>query len=183
MSDTPRSLAELLALAADNTSGNISAQDLRDCLVSLYPSRGALEMYGAPVTTTFTGTGAYKALATTTALDTSVCTTCVTMPANGELRWTKATPQVLLVNASLAVLPSANNKQYSFTFAKNGNPVDALHLTALFGNLQGRPAGVFLSGLVAIEANDIISVVVRADTDTTSIATSVLTLSGIGFIK
>ena len=182
MSDTPRPLTDLLTLAQDNVTGAISAQDLRDMLVSLYPSRGALEHFGAPQTTTFTGTGAYKALACTTAIDPTICSSCVTMPANGQLRWSKATPQILLANASLAVLPGANNKQYSFTFAVNGQPIDALHYSAYFGNLGGRPAGVFLSGLIRIQPSDILSVVVRADTDTTSLATSILTLSGLGVI-
>lgn len=183
MSDTPRSLADLLALTADNSTGNISAQDLRDCLVSLYPSRGELEIVGGPYTTTFTGTGSYKALTATTSLETTVCTTCVDMPSNGQLRWLKATPQVLLANASLAVLPAGNNKQYSFTFAINGQPIEALHYTLAVGNPGGKAVGVFLSGLISILPNDILSVVVRAETDTTSIATSILTLSGVGFIK
>ncbi len=182
MSDTPRPLSDLLALTADNTAGNISAQDLRDCLVSLYPSRGALELSGAPAVTTFAQTATYVPVAGTTALDTSVCTTCVTMPGNGQLRFTKPTPQIILANASLAVLPAGNNKQYSFTFAVNGTAYEPLHFSQFFGNLQGRPQGVFISGLLRLQPNDILSVVVRADTDTTSVTTSVLTLSGVGFI-
>jgi len=36
MADTPRTLAELIALLADNISGDISAQDIRDFLVSVF---------------------------------------------------------------------------------------------------------------------------------------------------
>ena len=39
MADTPRTLSTLIAQLADNTSGNITAQVVRDMLVSLYPSR------------------------------------------------------------------------------------------------------------------------------------------------
>lgn len=39
MVDTVRTLAALQALLADNTAGDISAQDVRDLLVSAYPSQ------------------------------------------------------------------------------------------------------------------------------------------------
>lgn len=38
MADTPRTLSALQALLADNTTGDISAQDIRDFLVSVYPT-------------------------------------------------------------------------------------------------------------------------------------------------
>jgi hypothetical protein len=183
MAQTPRTLAELLALLPDNTSGLIGAEDVRDMLVSLYPSRGAIDLSGTPVATTFANTTTYVKVAGTTLLDSSVCSTCITMPASNEIRLTKDVAQVVLLNASLAVLPAANNKQYSFTFAKNGTPIDVLHVTQFFGNLQGRPSGVFLSGLTSATANDTFSVVARADTDTTALTASILTLSVLGFIK
>lgn len=49
MVDTIRSLAALQSLLADNTSGNISAQDIRDFLVSAHPDPIPL-MFGTPDT-------------------------------------------------------------------------------------------------------------------------------------
>jgi hypothetical protein len=73
MADTPRTLSALLALLADNTSGNITAQVVRDLTVSLYPSRGQLELAsGGAVETTFGSSGTYVPVAGTTALDTAV---------------------------------------------------------------------------------------------------------------
>lgn len=43
MTDTVRTQADLLALAADNTTGNISAQDLRDLIISTAPIRGTAD--------------------------------------------------------------------------------------------------------------------------------------------
>jgi hypothetical protein len=180
---TPRSLTQLLAQMPDNTAGDISAQDMRDAMVSLYPSRGALQLVSTPVATTFASVGVYTKIAAATLIDASVCTSCVQMPADGELRFLKPVDQVLLVNATVAVLPAGNNKQYSFTFAKNGTAIDSLHVSRFFGNLGGVPLSLFFSGLVAITSNDVISLVVRNDTDTTAITASVLSLSGIGFIK
>jgi hypothetical protein len=183
MADTPRTLSALLALLADNTSGNITAQVVRDLTVSLYPSRGQLELAsGGAVATTFASSGTYVPVAGTTALDTAVCTSCVSMPANGQLRWEKASTQVLNAQATLEVLPAGNNKRYTFTFAKNGVAIPGLAFTAFFGNLSGNPAGVFLSGLIPIAEDDIISVVVKNDTSTAAITASVLTLGGVGFM-
>jgi hypothetical protein len=183
MPDTPRTLATLLGLLADNTSGNITPQVMRDLLVSLYPSRGQLELApGGSAATTFSGAGVYTALAGTTVLDTSVATSDVTMPGNGQLRWGKAITEAVLVNANLEVLPAANNKRYTFTFAKNGTAIPELAVTAFYGNLSGNPAGLFLSGFVTLAANDVLSVVVKNDTDTTNITAQVLTLSGVGFM-
>jgi len=183
MADTPRTLSALLALLADNTSGNITAQVVRDLTVSLYPSRGQLELAsGGAVATTFASSGTYVPVAGTTALDTAVCTSCVSMPANGQLRWEKASTHVLNAQATLEVLPAGNNKRYTFTFAKNGVAIPGLAFTAYFHNLSGNPAGVFLSGLIPIAEDDIISVVVKNDSDTTAMTASVLTLSGVGFM-
>ena len=183
MADTPRTLATLLGLLADNTTGNITPQVMRDLLVSLYPSRGQLALApGGTATTTFTGTGVYRPVAGTTVLDTGVGTANITMPANGQLRFEKAVTEVVLATANLEVLPASNNKRFTFTFAKNGTAIPALSMTYYYGNLSGNPAALVLSGFVTMAANDILSVVVKNDTDTTAITASVLTLSGVGFM-
>jgi hypothetical protein len=181
MAENPRSLTELLTALADNTTGDITPEDIRDLVVSLYPSRGQLSLAsGGATATTFASSGTYVKVAGTTAIDDSVCSVCVTMPQNGVLKWEKAQNQVLLVNATLEILPAANNKRYSFTFAKNGTVVPELAFTGYYGNLHSNPEGVFLSGLIPVSENDEISVVVRNNTDTTAITASVFTLSGIG---
>ena len=184
MSQTPKILAALLAQLPDNTTGDISAEDIRDAVVSLYPSRGQLQLAsGGSVATTFASSGTYTSLKGSTELDTDVCSTCVSMPANGVLEIEKDVAQVVLVNATLEVLPAANNKRYTFTFAKNGTAIPGLAFTAFYGNLGGNPAGVFLSGLVPMVGDDELSVVVKNDSDTTSITAAVYTLSLVGFIK
>jgi hypothetical protein len=183
MTQTPRILSQLLALLPDNTAGLISAEDMRDVLVSLYPSRGAIDLTGTPTATTFADIDTFVKVAGTTVIDADVCSTCITMPDNATMQLTKPVAQVVLLNASLAVLPAANNKGYTFTFAKNNTPITTLKVSQLFGNLQGRPAGVFLSGLASASNGDEFSVVARADTDTTAFTVSTLTFSVLGFIK
>jgi hypothetical protein len=183
MADTPRTLSTLIAQLADNTSGNITAQVVRDMLVSLYPSRGQLQLApGGAVATTFASSGSYTPVRGTTELDTDVCSSCVSMPASGQLKWEKGSTHILNAQATLEVLPAANNKKYTFTFAKNGIALPDLALPAFYGNLSGNPVGVYLSGLIPIAEDDIISVVAKNDTDTTAITASVLTLGGVGFM-
>ena len=184
MTQTPKILSALLAELPDNTTGDISPEDIRDCVVSLYPSRGQIQLAsGGSVATTFASSGTYTTLKGTTELDTDVCSTCISMPSSGVVKLLKNVDQVALVNATIEVLPAANNKRYTFTFAKNGTAVPGLAFTAFFGNLSGNPAGIFLSGLVPMGYNDELSVVVKNDTDTTSITAQVLTVSLVGFIK
>lgn len=179
MSETPRSLPQLLTALADNTTAQITPEDIRDVVVSLYPSRGQIVLQ-SPVATTFASSGVYVKVAGTTVLDTAVCSTCITMPSNGVIKVTKAQTQIVLANATFEVLPANNNKRYTFTFAKNGTPIPSLAFTAFYGNLSGNPAGVFLSGLIPIVANDEISVVVKNDSDTTAVTASVYTTSILG---
>ncbi len=184
MAETPKVLSALLAQLPDNTTGLISPEDIRDAVVSLNPSRGQLELAsGGSVATTFASSGTYVQVAGTTALDTNVGNSTVSQPSNGVLKMLKNVEQVMLVNSTLEVLPAANNKRYTFTFAKNGVAVPELAFTAYFGNLAGNPAGIFLAGLLAMTYNDELSVVVKNDTDTTSLTAAVLTISLIGFIK
>lgn len=182
MAETPKVLSALLAQLPDNTTGLISPEDIRDAVVSLYPSRGQI-VHTANGTTTFASLGQYVPTVVTTALDTSVCSSCVSQPSNGVLKLLKNVNQVALVNATLEILPSGNNQKYSFTFAKNGTAVTELAYTAYYGNLGGNAVGVFLSGLLAMTYNDELSVVIKNDTSTTSLTISQFTLSLVGFIK
>lgn len=184
MSQNPKVLSALLAELPDNTTGDISAEDIRDCVVSLNPSRGQLEIAsGGSAATTFVSSGTYVQVAGTTALDTNVGNSTVSQPSNGVLKVLKNVNQIMLVNATLEVLPAGNNKRYTFTFAKNGVAVPELAYTHYYGNLGGNPDGVFLSGLLAMTYNDELSIVVKNNTDTTSITASVYTLSLLGFIQ
>jgi hypothetical protein len=62
MADTQRSIAEVLALLATNSKGLISAQDLRDTVVTLQPSLGNSYLSGE-VETNLTVEGTYVKLA------------------------------------------------------------------------------------------------------------------------
>lgn len=179
MADTPRTLATLLTLCADNATGDITAQVLRDALVSAFPARGQLSLTGTTATT-FLQSGTYVPVLGTTALDATV-STGVTMPANGTLRFDKTVAQVVQLTARLAVLPGGNNHNFTFAIAKGGTAITSTAVTAQYGNLSGNPETVILHALVPVVAGDTLSVVVRNNTDTTQITASALSLSAIAF--
>lgn len=181
MAETPKVLSALLAQLPDNTTGLISPEDIRDVVVSLFPSRGQLDLT-ATAATTFALTDTWYKLAGTTALDTSLGQDGFSQAANNELRATKAVNQVLLITANVELLCGSNNKTFGLTFAKNGTAITGIHVSALLAN-SNKGYGFSITALLPTVANDIISVYVRNETDTTSVTATSLTLSAVGFIR
>lgn len=175
---SPRSLDELMVLLADNVTEQISPQDVRDAVVSLYPSRGQLTLT-APVATTFAAVNTYTPLLGTTARDTAVSGSDVIMPVNGCLQFQKAQAQVVLASAMLDVTPSGNNHVFSFAFAKNGT---AIPTTAFTTRLNNDPSGITLTALIPIVEGDELRVVVKNVTDTTSITATLYEFFGVGIM-
>ena len=181
MAETPKVLSALLAQLPDNTTGLISPEDIRDVVVSLFPSRGQLDLT-ATAATTFALTDTWYKLAGTTALDATLGQDGFSQAANNELRATKAVNQVLLVTANVELLCGSNNKTFGLTFAKNGTAITGIHVSALLAN-SNKGYGFSITALLPTVANDTISVYVRNETDTTSVTATSLTLSAVGFIR
>jgi hypothetical protein len=66
MADTARTLTEILTLMADNTTGAISPQDIRDMIVSIAAANGRLSIGSSAATTIAVAGTYYKAAGTTT---------------------------------------------------------------------------------------------------------------------
>ena len=181
MAETPKVLSALLAQLPDNTSGDISPEDIRDVVVSLFPSRGQLDLT-ASASTTFALTNTWYKLAGTTALDATLGQDGFSQAADNELRATKAVNQVLLVTANVELVCASNNKTFGLTFAKNGTAITGIHVSAVLSD-SGKGYGFSISTLIPTAANDIVSVYVRNETDTTAVTATSLTLSAVGFIR
>lgn len=181
MAETPKVLSALLAQLPDNTTGLISPEDIRDVVVSLFPSRGQLDLT-ATAATTFALTDTWYKLAGTTALDATLGQDGFSQFADNELRATKAVNQVLLVTANVELVCASNNKTFGLTFAKNGTAITGIHVSAVLSD-SGKGYGFSISTLIPTAANDIISVYVRNETDTTAVTATSLTLSAVGFIR
>lgn len=181
MAETPKTLAALLAQLPDNTTGDISAEDIRDVVVSLFPSRGQLDLT-ASASTTFGSSNTYVKLAGATALDTTLGQDGFSQYANNELQATKAVDQVLLVTANVELVCATNNKTFGICIAKNGTAIQTAHVSAILSD-SNEGYGFSLVTLVPVSQNDKVSVFVRNETDTTAVTASALTLSAVGFIR
>ncbi len=181
MAETPKTLAALLAQLPDNTTGLISPEDIRDVVVSLFPSRGQIDLTSS-AQTTFSGSNVWTKLAGTTALDASLGQDGFSMPASNELRATKAVNQVLFCVANIEASCASNNKTFGMTFAKNGTAIGTFHVSQRL-DVGGSSYFFSFSALIPTVQDDIISVYVRNETDTTAITASNITLSAVGFIR
>ncbi len=181
MAETPKVLSALLAQLPDNTTGLISPEDIRDAVVSLFPSRGQLDLT-ATAATTFALTNTWYKLAGTTALDATLGQDGFAQASDNELRATKAVNQVLLVTANVELVCASNNKTFGITFAKNGVAITGIHVSAVLSD-SGKGYGFSITGLLPTSQNDTISVFVRNETDTTAVTATSLTLSAVGFIR
>lgn len=181
MAETPKTLAALLAQLPDNTAGDISAEDIRDVVVSLFPSRGQIDLT-ATASTTFSGANVWTKVAGTTALDATLGQDGFSMPGNNELRATKAVNQVLFCVANLEVICGSNNKTFGATFAKNGTAITTFHVSQKLAS-GGERYFFSFAALIPVAANDTISVYMRNETDTTAVTAENLTLSAVGFIR
>jgi len=153
MADTERSLATILALLADNGTGNISAQDLRDAVVSILPDYGNLYISTAAATTLTTVDTYYEAAGTTT-LGANV--SAFDMPANGRLRYTGAPTRIVLVTATISMTASINSQVLDFRLAKNGTTDVATEVQRKIGT--GSDVGAAsVSGILSMATNDYVS--------------------------
>lgn len=181
MAETPKVLSALLAQLPDNTTGLISPEDIRDAVVSLFPSRGQIDLT-ASAATTFSGANVWTKLAGTTALDATLGQDGFSMPGNNELKATKAVNQVLLCVANVEASCASNNKTFGMTFAKNGTPIGTFHVSQKM-DTGGASYFFSFSALIPVVQDDIISVYARNESDTAALTASNLTISAVGFIR
>jgi hypothetical protein len=168
MADTQRTIAGLKAILPDNTSGDISPQDLRDFVESVRP--GFSEMYvSTPAGTTINTPGTFEKVAGTTTLASAPTPVNWSMPADNRLRYDGVADRVVRVSASISVtIPSGSNKELRFRFAKNGTTqVDSEARQFMVVNSQVENVAVL--GIFQLSTNDYIEVFCTNITDTISV--------------
>jgi hypothetical protein len=123
MADTARTATDLLTnLFQDGQVANsITAQDLRDLIVSVRPAHGDFSINASAATTITVAGTYYKAAGTTTLHGTGQD---VTMPANNRLTYTGTPARYGVVSATVSAVCGTNNQVLAFKIAKNGVVVD-----------------------------------------------------------
>jgi hypothetical protein len=183
MADTERTVAELLVLLADNTTGAISEQDIRDMLVSLADSYGGLHISAAVETsiaaTSMDGSNAVKILGTTVI---STANRGMDMPANNRLRYTGAPTRFFELNAVLSVISASSNKVFGFYLAKNGT-VDTGSLITRKQGTSTDVGALALNYHVRLTTNDYVEVFIENQTDNTNMTVNQMVISARGLIE
>ena len=129
MADTARTHAALVALLADNTTGNISPQDLRDMLESLNSPMGEISYFNV------TGTAVTINAQSNGSTNMVVCNPVTSVKGggylfdngganNGRLRYIGAGDKMLHVACSISFSGIGANENFVIGVAKNGT-VDA----------------------------------------------------------
>ena len=178
MADTVRSMAEILALMPDNTTGDISPQDMRDAVVSLEPAIGRC-FISVPSATTISDTlTPVKAAGTTTAVS---GLNNISMPANNRLRYDGTAPINAIIWASMSMTALAASQSVFLSVAKNGVVLpDSLAIDEV-----GIGGGVERTHAVTVDSlsqNDYVEVFVQNTTSTSSITLLLGTFTVIGFV-
>lgn len=152
MPDTARNITDLKTLLADNTAGNISAQDIRDFLVScvnivetsLQTLQSPLTVTGTVTGTTFAGSGASLTNVPAASLTGSVADarlTTTALPAGnltGSIADARLSANVPLKNAAntFSANQTVTGTVTATTFAGSGASLTALPAASLTGNIN-----------------------------------------------
>jgi hypothetical protein len=172
MADTQRTVAALLTLFADNTSGEISAQDLRDFVVSVNLSHGGMYLSSTAETSIstvssggLTGDNYVKAAGTTTI---SGVEQRFDMPQSNRIRYTGDTTVDVFASVTVGMTAAGNNKVFGFKIAKNGTPIDASYVPRSVGT--GTDVGALpLQVATTMGTNDYLELFVGNETDATNV--------------
>lgn len=117
MADTQRTLATLQSLLADNATGDIAEQDVRDLLVSLQGSHGTIGVQGNAVETMITDTVSFFEMAPVTALGEALR---FDQSANGRLRYIGTPTVAVAVFGIVTMLGVSPNQDIFVRIGKNG---------------------------------------------------------------
>lgn len=160
MAETQRTLAALIALFADNTTGDISPQDLRDFLVSSQGGYGSIYVNGGSTAQTgITGTPAKMTGFATNGISSG------TTPDHGNDLVTVDVSGDYLINASVSFVGSSSDV---FQVEIYNNTTGTGYAFNRFISAGGDTGAAACSALITCAANDEVSLYISSSTGGTS---------------
>ena len=180
MADTRRTLSALQTLLANNITGAVSPQDMRDVLVSLMVRTGHLSQQGNVAETSITGSVTY--------FDINLSATSLggselefDESAEGQLRYTGIEDILVSIVCSFSIISAGNNKVYHIRLAKNGTSIASTELRLKIAT--GADVGEGVScGQIVMSQNDYITLEIKNATDTTNATITEFSLNVKGFM-
>ena len=168
--------AELLALFADNTTGDISAADMRDFVDSVVRSCGSC-YFSTPAATSNVAATPIKAAGTTTTME----LTGFTSPLDNRLTYIDTEPVVFEVMFTGSVIKGGGGATESSMFIyKNGVAVPGAHIERTIPS--STDTGAFaVSCQISLVTNDYVELWCETDTgDDVTVQAGVLSVKAVG---
>lgn len=156
MADTERSLTALQSLLANNTTGDISPQDLRDFLVSAFGGYGSIYVTGGSTAQTVSGTPAKMTGFAANGPSSSSVTPDHT---NDQITVTIAGDYA--IDLSLGSFTGSNGSTITLDIYVNGSPSGIPTISRTFGS-PATAGSACTKGILTLAANDIITVYVSS---------------------
>ncbi len=172
MAETQRTLAALRTLLADNTTNQISAQDLRDMMETLRAGHGEISITST-AETTITSQDTFVDVAGTFSLSDDAYH--FDMNTNGQLRYTGPTNRVLHIAITASFTSASNNRIIRVAAGKNGTeiaPSEAKRFIATGADL----GSTAVHSLLHVSTNDYITLMVANGTATSNFTMQTVSL-------
>tara|TARA_S200002703_G_scaffold154523_1_gene157467 strand:+ start:935 stop:1507 length:573 start_codon:yes stop_codon:yes gene_type:complete len=190
MADTVRTESDLLtALFQDGQSANsITAQDMRDLIVSMRPGFGEAAMQANATATTISVAGTYYKVAGTTALDGGEYLFDDDSSTSNRLRYTGAPEKLVFCTAACSFTSASNNQQISFKAylyddsGASGTVIDD-SLVTQFVQSTSDTMSVTLAFHAAMATNDYIEIHVTNETGTNAVTVVDMSFHALAFMK
>lgn len=181
MPQTERDMATIFGLLADNVTGDISPQDMRDAIASLMGYGGIFLTSGGSGTINGVGTGyaLIDVFDTISAQSNTVNTGGVSAQLAPNYRLTVGSAGVYRIAFYASLSSSQANRLITIREHKNGN-LDTLEVSRWVS--ASDTGAVAFEGIESLNANDVIDMRVRINTGTTNLTftAAALTLHRVG---
>lgn len=149
MADTRRSVADLISRLPDNTSGQISPQDIRDLLASVAPPYGSCYLSTTSQTSIAAVDTWTKVAGTTTSRHLKEFT-----HSSNRLTYTGVADVHIHCVASISMISAVNNQTFALRIAKNG---DANNADSVASQIRRKVANLGDVGSTAIHFDTVMS--------------------------
>jgi len=167
MAQTQRTLSDIFALLANNTTRQIGATDLRDAIETLRPREGECYVTSSAATTVSVAGTYYKAAGTTT-LVAGAYEFDDDSGTSNRLKYTGSVPVHADIVATISMTAAASNQVIGFKVAKGGMVMDASTVRRKVGT--GSDLGALVCrASVSLATGDYVELWVTNETTTTTV--------------
>lgn len=186
MVDTIRTLTDMLALLADNITGDIAPQDVRDLFISSVNQYGQIwEHMNAAETDIDTVDTWTEIVLTSPTLDNVSSlqgSADFDEPADGRLRYLGTPTRKFHITASISITAVGNNKSTQIALGISGTPnlASVAHRFIAVGADEGN-IGIQL--IVSLATNQYVSAFVKNTTDNTNLTIVHMNIQAVGMIE